>query len=576
MTVRYLLLSGFHVPADVVLAGCLAVAVSMDALAGQSPAVRPPLWIDNDAQPIPEKPRERLVSELYAILYNSWFRPLNLEQHVTAAHDDGSLNVNAWDEVPDSCWFTNRIGRRAMTFEEIRHGLKGKEPEPGPWNVDHIRDEGYTPKIQITDASGERYMLKFDLPEKPERNSGAERICTLIMHAAGYNVPFNTIVYFRGEQLVLTKDSYYRDALKKHRPLTPERLEALRGKAKPTPDGRYRGMASQFLTGERLGPFVYVGTRKDDPNDRIPHELRREIRGMRVIASWINHADVKDVNAMDVYVGDREGKGGHVEHYMLDFGSTMGSGDFIHGPYRVGHEYIYDGAAIGKSLVTLGLYQRPWEVKGKIPFPEVGYYSAELFEPDKWKPNYPNLAFLRSDDSDCYWGAKIVTAFSDKTVRRLAEAGEYSRAEVTKHVEEALKRRRDAIGTYWFNRITPLEEAKLESGKLSFRDLALERGYADAASRAYRIRAFNVYGKEIGAAKIIRTDRGVVDLPEQVLRPAAAASSADRYGRRPAVRLLVQSNRRDRGWALPVEIILGYRGNEWVLELLGWYHAPRG
>ncbi len=569
--------SGVHRWISCAVLACLAVLISPAAIGGPQCKVRPPLWVDNDMRPIPEQPKERLVSELYAIVYNTWLRPLNLERHVMAACDRGSLNVNAWDEVPDSSWFTNRIGRQPMTYAEILSGLQGKPPDAGRWLVDRIRDEGYTPKVDITDASGARYVLKFDIPEKPERNSAAERICTLIMHAAGYNVPYNSIVYFHPipENFVVHEKSYYRDALGKPRAMTREDLRAVVDKLKAMPDGRYRGMASQFLKGTPIGPFVYVGTRKDDPNDRIPHELRREIRGMRVIASWINHADVKDINALDVYVEGNEG-GKYVKHYMLDFGSTLGSGDFIHGPYRVGHEYIYDGAAIARSFVTFGFYRRPWEEEGKILYPEVGYYQAELFEPDKWKPNYPNLAFLRSDDSDCYWGAKIVTAFSDDTIRRLAEAGEYTRPEVTKYIEDVLKRRRDAIGSYWLNRITPLEDIRLDQGRLRFRDIALERGYGASESRAYRVRAFNIHGNEVVPAAVTKTDQGVLDLPQQVLRPAVAASSTDRYGRRPAVRLLIQSNRRDRAWALPVEVILGYPRNERTLEVLGWTHAPKG
>ena len=358
--------------------------------------------------------------------------------------------------------------------------------------------------------------MKFDLPEKPERNSGAERICTLIMHASGYNVPYNTIVYFRPEDLTLDEKSYYRDALKRRRPMTQADLQALLQRLRAGPDGRYRGMASLMLPGEALGPFVYAGTREDDPNDIIPHELRRELRGMHVLASWINHADVKDVNALDVFIPYNKDSG-YVKHYMLDFGSTMGSGDFIHGPYRVGHEYIYDGAAIGRSFITLGLWMRPWDAQGKILYPEIGYFQAELFDPGQWKPNYPNLAFLRMDDSDAYWGAKLVTAFSDETVDRLAETGKYSRPEVTAYLKTVLKQRKDAIGNYWFDRITPLEDPALERGevgfRLLFRDLALERGYAKGDSRTYRVQVLDLDGKVWAGTAEIKTQGPIVQLP---------------------------------------------------------------
>ena len=36
--------------------------------------------------------------------------------------DIPAVNVNTMDEVPDSSWFTNRIGRRAMAIDEIVRG----------------------------------------------------------------------------------------------------------------------------------------------------------------------------------------------------------------------------------------------------------------------------------------------------------------------------------------------------------------------------------------------------------------------------------------------------------------------
>jgi hypothetical protein len=235
-----------------------------------------------------------------------------------------------------------------------------------------------------------------------------------------------------------------------------------------------------------VGRFIHTGRREDDPNDLIPHQYRRELRGMRVIASWINHVDVGDKNALDVYIPAPDGRK-FIRHYLLDFGSALGSGDFVNGPFRMGHEYLFDGPAIAHSMFTLGLWLRPWEAQGRrILYPEVGYYQAEIFEPQSWKPNYPNLAFERMDDADAYWGAKIVTAFSDETVRKLARAGEYTRSEVTEYVADTLIKRRDAIGGYWLDRITPLESLTLESPGLRFRDLAVDRGYAKALERRYR------------------------------------------------------------------------------------------
>jgi hypothetical protein len=546
--------------------------------AGRTLKLRPPLRADHDQSPIAE-PRQRNVSEIYAIVYNSWLRHLSPEYKAARAADPGALNVNAWDEVPDSSWFANRIGLRSLSFAEILASLNetGAGPRPGIWTVTKIGDEGYTPKIDLIDEQGLKYVMKFDLPAAMERNSAAERICTLIMHAAGYNVPHNTIAYFRREDLKLSADAKYTNAIGNKEPLTLPIFESMLQKLKPLADGRYRGLASLYVSGKPVGLFVYAGRRKDDPNDLIPHELRRELRGFRVIASWINHVDVGDKNALDVFVG--KDKQGYVRHYLLDFGSTMGSGDFVNGPFRVGHEYIFDGSAMGRSFVTLGVWRRPWEVQGQIRYQEVGFYQADLFDPATWKPNYPNLAFEQMDDSDAYWGAKIVTAFSDDAILHLAQAGEFTRAEVTQYVADVLTKRRDAIGRYWLSRVTPLEEfALIRDGanyRLSFRDLALERGYERVENHVCRYWLESPDGKRLTAVQDAPAGKRYLDFEGDVLMKAGRPGlKPDRYGRTPCLRLLVQTRGRGNEQALPVEVILGYKDNQTQLEVLGWYHAP--
>jgi hypothetical protein len=530
--------------------------------------------VDNDTQNIPA-PVEWPESELYAILYNTWIRHLSPEYKAAGAADKGALNVNAWDEVPNSSWFTNRIGRRPMKFQEIVDGLEGKPPQPGPWKIQRNSNEGYTPKFIIQDSGGQRYVLKFDPSTAIERNSGAERIGTLIMHAAGYNVPHNTIAYFTRETLVSDEKSQYEDAIGKRRALRPEDIENTFAKLKTMADGRYRALASFYIPGlQPVGRFFYSGTRKDDPNDLIPHELRRELRGLGVIASWINHVDVGDKNAQDMYV-EVDGRK-FVKHYFLDFGSTMGSGDFVNGPFRVGNEYIFDSHAMVRSFATLGIWRRPWEVNQSIRYPEIGYFQAELFEPENWKPNYPNLAFERMDDGDGYWGAKIVTAFNDELVAGLARSGEYSREEVTPYLESVLKRRRDAIGNYWLNRVTPLEEITIinsESGsRLQFRDLAVERGYANRNSRSYRFSVESLTGVKIVKDQI-SGELEIRNLADIVAK--TSQETFDTYGRAPSVRILIQSNQPDGKWAVPTEVFVGRTRDNLIPQVLGWTHAPK-
>src|SRR4030095_15113246 len=91
--------------------------------------------------------------------------------------------------LPDSMWFTNRIGRREMSIEEIVRGPNtGPTPAFDDWRVVEGKSSGITPGYRIVDPSGRLYQLKFDPPSNPEMASGAEVIGAGIYHDLGYKV----------------------------------------------------------------------------------------------------------------------------------------------------------------------------------------------------------------------------------------------------------------------------------------------------------------------------------------------------------------------------------------------------
>ena len=84
-----------------------------------------PLWRDDDMRTIPP-PAEHDLSKSYEFVANTFGE--------TARSFGPALNVNTLGEVPDSSWFTNRIGQHDMTIEDVLRGpdqVTGRPPASG-------------------------------------------------------------------------------------------------------------------------------------------------------------------------------------------------------------------------------------------------------------------------------------------------------------------------------------------------------------------------------------------------------------------------------------------------------------
>jgi hypothetical protein len=418
------------------------------------------------------------------------FYPARIIRHLGALFGDGSHvlpapNVNVLDEVPNNSWFTNRIGIFPMTPDEV---ARGRGPGLGPsretaWTLVAAKSQGFSIGFTVRDANGDRFVIKFDPRGYQGTTTAAGAIVARIFHAAGYNVPDDNVCWFRRSDLVLA-DSVTITTKKGERFMTEADVDSILARVEPRADGSYRALASRFLDGQPVGPFDYRGKRRDDPNDRVRHEDRRELRGMRVLASWVSHFDTKQHNTLDVLV-EEDGRR-FVRHHLLDLASTLGAGVF--GPVaRETHEYIVTPSVFTQTL-TLGLHEPDWrKIQRPEGLDEVGYFSAEYFDPKGFRSNFRNAAFVNMTDRDAYWAAKIVTAFTDEHLRAIVAAGQYGNPAAAEHVFRALAGRRDVIGRTFFDRMPPLDFFSFREGVVRFRDLGTERGIYGGGSR-YRVR----------------------------------------------------------------------------------------
>jgi hypothetical protein len=389
-------------------------------------------------------------------------------------------NVNVLDEVPNSSWYTNRHFHHPMTLEELARGpfITDGPDHDGPWTIVRGKFEGGTPGFTIKDSRGDLYVLKFDAPQYQEMGSSAEVISTKILYASGYNVPQNTVEYFDPKILKVGETAKFMERGVR-RPMTDKDLVDLLKDLPLRKDGKIRVLASKVIPGV-VGIWNYKGTRKDDPNDRVAHEHRRELRGLRVISSWLNDADRRAANTLAVYTEENGKK--FIKHYLIDMGSTLGSNNIIPHAPKYGNEYLVDPRTIGLSFVALGIYVKPWEFEtGHInpEYPSVGYFESEIFDPGRWVPTYANPAFEKCTLRDAYWGAKIVMSFSDEDIRAIVETAKMSDPEAKAYLIKTLIERRDKIGRYWFARMNPLDKFRFERTEkgelmLKFNDLAVD------------------------------------------------------------------------------------------------------
>ena len=465
---------------------CVLIGAALyltSAASAQAPRFYPddPVWREPEPRAVGDiKPRK--LSDYYDFFLHTFAHP---GEHQSLREPVTAKNPNTLGEVPDSSWYTNRHGRHPMTVDELVRGPDtGNPPSPeGPWRVTKAKTAGVTPGLEIDDARGVHYWLKFDPAANPEMSTAADVIGSAFFYDLGYYVPENYIVYFDRKQLVLTPKSTYTDRLGRKRTMSERDVEEILLNVPRNRDGRYRAVASVRIPGQGVGEFRFFGTRQDDPNDTVPHEHRRELRGYFVFCAWLDHEDSRAINTYDTVVEENGVR--FIRHYLIDFGSLLGSGSTKPNSPRSGNEYLFAPKPSLIQFVSLGLYVPRWAKAHYPDFPSVGRLEYRIFDPEKFKPDYPNPAFANRLPDDTFWAARQVMMFTDDQIRAIVKKGAFSDPQAAEWIVECLVARRDKIGRTYFARVLPLDHFQVKDGQLDFEDLAVRYGLAQA--RPYQI-----------------------------------------------------------------------------------------
>jgi hypothetical protein len=294
--------------------------------------------------------------------------------------------------------------------------------------------------------------------------------------------------------------------------------------------------ASAWLPGYLLGPFRYEGTRDDDPNDVIPHEDRRDLRGARVLAAWLNHFDAREQNTMDSWFANNhdvsDSSPGYVRHYYLDTSDSFGSEWAWDGiSRRLGRSYLLDFGDIGYDFITFGTTKRPWETAERTPgFEALGYYHYRDFDPEAWKNEYPNPAFTRATEHDNAWMARVLSRFDRADIEALVSLGKLSVPDYAAFLTEILEQRLRRIVDRYLFRLSPLADFRAEgTSRVCATDLARRRGARPAGAFRYSASAHRPAGSQALRVEALAGGALCFTLPHVASARSAANDDASRY-----------------------------------------------
>jgi hypothetical protein len=499
-----------------VLAAAFVVAVSVAAAATN------PRFYDDD--PISREPESQDASKVQESAVGLFYE-LSYNLFVTSGHvasNTRARNVNTIDEVPDSSWFTNRIGARPISASELARGpaVAGR-PAPERWTIIREKSAGVYPGFTARDANGETWFVSFDRPSNPEGATASVVIASKLFWALGYNQVELFITTFDPRNAVIDPKATLRRPSGDRTPFTRDDLNEVLERAARNPDGTYRAVAGRLLPGKVLGPFRYSGTRPDDPNDTVPHEHRRELRGLRVFAAWLNLTDMKAGNTLDV-LETRNGRA-VVKHVLQDVGSTFGMANGPH-EWDLGWEHFYEPGPSRRRLVSFGFWLSPWQTVDYKEFPATGRFEGQRFDPTEWKPQTPTTAFMETRTDDAFWAARRVMAFDDELIRAAVHTGEFSDPAAEAHLAAVLMQRRDAIGRAYLPAVNPLVNLRLDdTGTLTFENAAVAANVAGAPTgyHAEWLRFDNATGT---STPIGRTESGTTTIAAPGTLPAGAGA----------------------------------------------------
>ena len=443
-----------------------------------------PIWTEPITQDVDAATRYE-PNLLYQSLVNLFGKPGDPEL------GGRSRDVNTVDEVPDGQFYVNRAGRVTLSSSMVaRAANTGNGPADGPWTIVEAKSDGITPGFTIRDRNNDLWFLKFDPPGWRGMATGAEVIASKLFWAVGYHTVEYYIANLVPSNLVIGNDAMIEPSGQAERRMTRGDIDWLLQRADRNHDGSYRIIASKAAPGRPVGRIRFEGTRSDDPNDVVPAEHRRALRGYLVFAAWLNHVDAKGINSIAVLVTENNRR--YIRRYLLDFGSTLGSAAV--GPREEWQGYeqlVEERGEIGRRIASFGARIPLWRRAKFFESPSVGRLpiNHDTWNPEVWQPHITNSAFRHARADDKFWAAHKLTFITDDMIGAAVREGMLNDPEGEQRLARMIASRRDRILATYLPAVNPIVNPTLVAGRLTFDNAAVAAKVA-AAPQGYRAEWF--------------------------------------------------------------------------------------
>ena len=187
------------------------------------------------------------------------------------------------------------------------------------------------------------------------------------------------------------------------------------------------------------------------------------------------------------------------------------------------------------------------------PYPSVGRFESEQFDPITWRPHAPTAAYVEMLPDDAFWAARRVAAFDDDLIRALVHTGQFTDPAAERHLATVLIERRDKIARAYLPAVNALVNPKLDrDGTLTFDNAAVDAriGPVAAGYRTTWAEFDNATGetRPLGDARsgnaAIKAPRDLPSRPQAIVQ----IDVADENASHPPVRL--HFRRTNEAWTL--------------------------